>query len=390
MRPRDLEDSRRRLYELGTFRSVEIRTAPMSSPNRHRVTVEVVEQANTVFDYGLRYRSADVENLQPTLRSSLTEGLEVVLRPQWRQPVGVGDTLELSLFLKEDHQNYRLGYRLPYFFGLYLPTELYVEHVDADLDRVKLHERLNAFTFLQRHSLTRYLRLLWSYRLQESVLRELEPEVEPFLDDLILDEPVLRSEVTTSVIGDSRDRFLNPSRGNFWTASVQRSLKLLSSDVDSTRFYGQFAVYHNFGNERSEWIWASSYRYGVLYSDSFFLDLENRFTAGGPFSIRGFAPNALSPISVEGLVLGGEGVVILNQELRFPLWRWLRGGVFYDTGNVFARPEDIDLSDLRHTVGLGLRFEIPFAVFRADYGWVLDRREGESPGHFHFAFGHAF
>ncbi len=87
---------------------------------------------------------------------------------------------------------------------------------------------------------------------------------------------------------------------------------------------------------------------------------------------------------------GGEAVAIFNQEIRFPLWWKLRGGVFFDAGNVFGEAQDLDLGDLRTSAGIGIRFQLPIGIIRADYGWVLDRREGEAAGRFHFAFGQAF
>jgi translocation and assembly module TamA len=143
-------------------------------------------------------------------------------------------------------------------------------------------------------------------------------------------------------------------------------------------------------------VWASSYRAGAIWSNDPFadplLDLEDRFTAGGPFSVRGFESNTLGPTFPDenGFPIGGRGLVIFNQELRFPLWEDLWGGLFYDTGNVFARAEDIALHDLRQSYGIGLRYDIGFGVLRADLARLIDRRPGEARDRLHISFGHAF
>ena len=60
-------------------------------------------------------------------------------------------------------------------------------------------------------------------------------------------------------------------------------------------------------------------------------------------------------IDASGFPLGGNGLVLFNGEARLAL----RGGLgvvgFVDTGNVFKRVVDIDLSQLRTALGFGLR-----------------------------------
>ena len=89
--------------------------------------------------------------------------------------------------------------------------------------------------------------------------------------------------------------------------------------------------------------------------------------------------------------IGGEGLFILNEELRFPIFRKLQGVVFYDAGNVFRTLGDYSLGDLRHVAGAGLRVATPIGPFRVEYGAILDREEGDrSRGEFFFSIGQAF
>ena len=88
--------------------------------------------------------------------------------------------------------------------------------------------------------------------------------------------------------------------------------------------------------------------------------------------------------------LGGQAVLVLNQELRFPIWKQLAGGVFWDAGNVWALARDFSPGDLRQDVGAGLRLMLPFGPVRVEYAFVLNRRPGESSGRVVFGLGHAF
>ena len=83
-------------------------------------------------------------------------------------------------------------------------------------------------------------------------------------------------------------------------------------------------------------------------------------------------------------------MLLLNQELRFPIWKQVAGGVFWDAGNVWLLSRDVALGDLRHSVGGGVRVMFPFGPIRVEYAFVLNRRPGERAGRLVFGLGHAF
>jgi outer membrane translocation and assembly module TamA len=82
-------------------------------------------------------------------------------------------------------------------------------------------------------------------------------------------------------------------------------------------------------------------------------------------------------------------VIVLNQELRYHHPSGLGAAAFYDVGNVYARIGDIDL-DLRHSLGVGLRYASPLGLLRVDFGFPLNRRPGERPYQWFFTLGQAF
>jgi outer membrane protein assembly factor BamA len=106
-------------------------------------------------------------------------------------------------------------------------------------------------------------------------------------------------------------------------------------------------------------------------------------------------PDILVPCAGQGTFVGsfnsgGEALLLLNQEWHYPIWKSLQGEVFLDVGNVYPQVSDFDPLDVRASAGLGLRLVTPIGPIRAEYGWKLDREEGESPGEFIFAIGLLF
>jgi outer membrane translocation and assembly module TamA len=123
------------------------------------------------------------------------------------------------------------------------------------------------------------------------------------------------------------------------------------------------------------------------------LPASERFFAGGDTTVRGFALDALgAPGTIKnGFPIGGNGLVILNAELRVPIKGPFSTVGFLDTGNVFARATDIDLTQLRSAIGTGLRV----GPVRFDVGFKLHREEIvpgrlEARTAWHISFGQAF
>jgi outer membrane protein insertion porin family len=127
------------------------------------------------------------------------------------------------------------------------------------------------------------------------------------------------------------------------------------------------------------------------------LPASERFFAGGDTTIRGFALDRVGEaktISPRGFPRGGNAVLVMNVELRIPVWKEFGAALFSDGGNVFERVSDFDVSNLRGSYGFGLRYRSPIGPVRVDLGFKMDRREVagdlEKRTALHFSIGQAF
>ena len=128
------------------------------------------------------------------------------------------------------------------------------------------------------------------------------------------------------------------------------------------------------------------------------LPASERFFAGGDTTVRGFSLDRLgtdATISPTGFPTGGNGLVVLNTELRVALIGSVGAVGFLDAGNVFLRASDLDLGQMRAAAGVGVRYRSPIGPIRIDLGFKLDRRE-LAPGRLerrsvlHISLGQAF
>jgi translocation and assembly module TamA len=207
----------------------------------------------------------------------------------------------------------------------------------------------------------------------------LKPYVRYGLNRREFEEPYTAAdqEVATVTLGgaaflDRLDNPFDPHRGFSLVADAGWSSSYFGSDLDTLRTMvsGSLAA-----TPWSGWTWVQTGRIGVAEPlRGTELDPTVRFFAGGQGSIRGFDFESVGPWveSGEGTAraLGGGGLFILNEELRTPLWKSLRGAVFVDTGQIW---ESWSVADWRlsTSVGLGLRWSTPVGLIWADAAWPV-------------------
>jgi outer membrane protein assembly factor BamA len=389
--PRQLAETRARLSDLGTFTSVDVRTVPAPGQEGVRdIELSFVERPDVELEYGLRYDFSGSSDADSPPEGPTEGRLQAAAALRLANPLGWGWSLGAYTLQTSARHNYRLGIGAPTLAGRRVKTQLlaFDETDDDALIAASYASRVRGFSVQQSHTLLwdtggrrwhEKLRAQWGYtnkdiRYSESIGG----------DDLLAGN---RAFISLALIGDQRDTLTDPRKGFFWTATAEISRRFLGSDVDYVRAYGQLFTYLPLPGGI---VWAQGYRAGVVPGDDPLFLLENRFQAGGPTTVRGFRQNGLGPQLDEDEGLGGQAVLVLNQELRFPIWKSLKGGVFWDAGNSWLLANEFSLRDIRHTLGAGLRIMLPFGPIRLEYGFILGRREGEPVGRFVFGLGHAF
>ena len=198
------------------------------------------------------------------------------------------------------------------------------------------------------------------------------------------------SAVRGLFVFDFRNDPFNPKRGSLYGGSAEVASSLIGSEVNYFKLVGQTSYYVPVFRRNTFAVsgragWASA------YADTTEVPIQKRFFLGGRTTVRGFAEDGVGPVGADGAPTGGNYMVNGNAELRVPLQYGFILALFLDAGSVWFQggPPGSGF-DLRESVGLGIRYITPIGPIALEYGWKLDRREGETPGEWHFTIGGIF
>jgi outer membrane protein insertion porin family len=207
------------------------------------------------------------------------------------------------------------------------------------------------------------------------------------------------SSVRTTLARDTRDFFFDPREGMRTSLSVEYAGTFLggSNDfvktiLDVSRFFPLFwdTVFSLHGRV--------GYATGIQSDE---LPIGERFFVGGINTVRGVDFGEAGPCKnedekivpcIDGDIVGGDKELIFNVEFLFPLIREARikGVLFFDAGRAFDEEERIRFSQLRTSIGFGMRWISPIGPLRLEWGYLLDREPGEGKGQLEFSIGTLF
>ena len=216
------------------------------------------------------------------------------------------------------------------------------------------------------------------------------------------------------------NNILNPNRGYSVVLEVEHASQWTGSNFRYDRAIAEGTLYSGLGRSgvfaariRGGWVGAGAFEALLLTPGTFDLvHPQKRFYAGGANSVRGFAQGRLGPrvLTIDPVRLlepgtagagcnpsqlmdlscdpasikegrfvprptGGTRVLEGNLELRFPIGLNLEGVMFTDVGQVWGGRDEVDLSKLAVTPGVGVRYLSPVGPIRIDLGYRF--REGE-------------
>ena len=385
--------ARTRLYDTGVFRLVDIQAVPVepsAASVYEPVTAKVVLEERPA--YSLRYGVAVSDRDAPPESGSARDfGLAFAGDFSRRNLLGRAATVGVSVRAALDRETFRGYFSIPHFFGAPITMNIYAENRRETLgeENAEFVTDLRTLTFEQRVRRPGSLSFVYSANFERNRTFDKDPD-----PDFPFDLTLYLLRVNGSALIDKRDNLFDARRGWFHASTIEYGFEPGKGAVELAKYFGQQYHYWPVGPI----VLASAGRVGLATGLGSDLIPSDHFFAGGGNTVRGYPQDSLGPRNLLGGVAGGNALVVLNQELRFPVFWRLSGVGFIDAGNVFETVKRISLSDLAVGAGLGLRLDTPVGLLRFDYGFALRRSllvsqpgENDPPiGQFFFSIGQAF
>ena len=363
-----LKRSYERINNLGFFDSVEMVPKPKYEDKTVDVDVKVKERPTGFLSIGGGYSSED----KFIATADVTQG----------NLFGRGQYIKLKGELGGRSSYYEFSFRDPYFLdtpyslstGVYSHTKEYIEY---DKEAYGFYLGFGkAFGEFWRSDIT--------YNFEKSDITNIDDDASIIVKDQ--EGKHTLSGFTSNVIRDKRDNYIDPTRGS--RNALTLTLTGLGGDYGFFKGLIDSGWYFPWG----ETTFMVRGRFG--YASELFgkkLALYERFYVGGLNTVRGLGFGDAGPHdAATEEAIGGTTELIINTEFIFPISpeMKLKGLIFFDAGNSYEGFEEF--GTLRYTSGLGIRWISPFGPIRLEWGYNIDKHDGESSNKFEFAFGSFF
>ncbi len=389
-----LLETERDLYRLGIFSRVDVGLVPAEPDTTDRdILVQVEEGRPRTVTYGLGWDSEEEFRGLVGFTDNNVLGRAYSLRTdlRWSQS---GD------------QRFRFIFNQPYLFEqpVSLTSTLFYQsqtHNNRPFEATRGVRAEAARVFTDRRV---------SLALEHRVV-DLDLDPAAAANDLELNDQRYRiTSLVPAFFWDRRNDPIVPTRGWSSLLQLQQALPVLT-DTEFLKVFTQQTQYFDLGRPG---VIAASLRVGGIEPFSTLaaspdsplagfpsrdVPIGERFFAGGDTTHRAYGRDELG-IRDESLLLntnrddyipvGGNGLLLLNLEYRFPVAGDFGGTVFFDTGNVWPDWRAINLGEIKNGAGLGARYLSPLGPIRAGIGWKLDREPGETSYELFFNIGNAF
>jgi outer membrane protein insertion porin family len=380
-----LQAGRKNLEATGFFEDVKLETRRGTAEDQVDVVVDVKEKPTGAFTIGGGFSS--------------TDGVIGAVGISQNNLFGYGKRASISGQIGSRANRFNAVYTDPHFWDTDFLLETRGYRTDT---RYSTNQGFNTKTtggvFSFGHHLFERVVGSLAYTLEEVHITDVSVNA-PFLVQRQAAESggqSVTSAATTSLLRDTRDHFAEPTRGNRTRIAATYAGGFLGLDNNFTKYSLESSQYWPIW-----WKLVGNLRGTLWYGDSFGstpnLPVQERFFLGGANTLRGFRNFTVSPKDPAGGdgITGGTKAWFLNSELIFPLYEAmrLRGVVFFDIGNnLDERNEFVDLftHEARRGAGIGIRFNSPIGAIRVEWGFNLNRREGERFQVLHFTAGASF
>jgi outer membrane protein insertion porin family len=374
--------SQQRLKNLGFFEKVDISATPGSAPDKTNLEVQVVEQSTGEISFGAGYSTA--------------AGILGDISIRERNLLGKGQDLRLGISVGTLSTLIDLSFTEPYFLDRPMAAGFDIFRTSNDRQYIASYsDRSIGFALRAAWALTEHTRQTVRYTLRQTDIYNVQPWASLIVQSQ--QGSSITSEVSESIIWDTRDQRLNPTKGLMMRNTVA------VGGLGGTEYYFRTtadAVY--FQQIIEDFVASVGGSVGLVqpFNDTT-LRLNNRFFIGGD-TLRGFRVGGIGPRDANTTdALGGKYFYSGTAELSFPLLGipkelGLLGKAFIDVGSLWGVADNTQIFNvltsnlMRVGTGVGIQWISPFGPIRVDYAIPLVQENYDKTENIRFSFGTRF
>lgn len=384
-------DTQRRLYNLGVFARVAVNPQnPEGADPDKALDVEVEEAKRYTIAYGGGFEAQRLGGTANPSATSFEASPRITFEVTKNNFTGRADSLSFKVRASLLQWRGLLGYEMQDWLGnpnLSIQATIFTDK-SRDITTFTSTRYEGSVQLTQKIDRWTTLIYRWAYRRVVASDLLLNPLQVP-----LFSQPTLVSEFGISAVREHRNNPVDATQGSYNSIDLSVAAKPVGSSANFGRLFFQNSTYFPI----TKWLtFARSTQFGLEQTfagtQAIDIPLPERFFAGGGNSIRGFGLNEAGPRDpTTGFPIGGDTVLVFQQELRFPLklpkfGTKLGGALFYDAGNVFSTLGAIslrytpttasinsgNLDYFSHTVGFGLRYITPIGPVRVDFAYQIN------------------
>ncbi len=387
--PREIRETAERIRALGFFSDSNVDVREGSTEDQVIVDVDVTEQPTGSLSIGGAFSAED--------------GIGVVLGLSENNFLGRGQRLSLNLSTAEENQEYSVSFTEPHLLGRDLQLDLDFGLATSDSSFTSYDTERVFFSPAVSFALNQHSNLSLRYTWDNT---ELQSRGENSLGNPVAG-PVITNEIgfgerSASSVGftytyDSRLEEIDPTRSFLF--EVGADYAGLGGDSEYLRSTARIVAEKRIFNEEVT-LRATVEAGAFQWQGGDFSRATDRFLLG-PNQLRGFDPGGIGPRDVSSSngtsysdSLGGNYFAVARFDAEFPLGLpeelGLRGGLFYDIGNVWGL-DDVDTSgstivgrggSYRHVVGFSLLWTTAIGPLRFNFSKPISSEEFDEERNF--------
>jgi outer membrane protein insertion porin family len=396
--PGAVSRARQKLYDTGVFRTVSIDTEPIrragdgqppesrrAGTGQVRATITVEELPRYRFRYGFQLYDPSSPLFEPNW-GPVDPG--VVADLTRRGLFGRGFTGGIGARLNPSEETVRAYLSSRTFFGLPAQTNVIVGTEDTKTTSAGyiLDSRSQLVAFDQRLRWRRLLQVGYGYSFEQRTF-DVPVSLGPLVPGLFpVEFEANIGRLLGNIVFDERDNVLNTRQGPFHSSSIDWG----PTAVGSTRAFYKYLGQQFYFVPWKQVTFGAAARLELSGGPGRGLLTTERLRVGGANTVRGYEDDTLSLRDIIDGSDGRTGILVLNQETRFPVWRRVQGAAFWDYAHIYGETGDFTGLRVRNSLGAGIRVLLPFIVVRVDYGYPLNQDERNDKGRWYFAIGQAF